>query len=158
MMCCAITSPVKEPSLRRSTRSLAPMSPRTSPRTTTSRAEIFPETCPLRPIVTRLPGKLIVPLTLPSIYSDSEPITSPLTSRLLSIVAWAEVAGDALVEVGRMVIASGLAAMDPDGCVGSMVGDGEGGTGWFCSSLMVDKFVFNSHILSLCLVGCMRPY
>ena len=84
LMCCAITSPVKEPSLRRSTRSLALMSPRTSPRTTTSRAEIFPETCPLRPIVTRLPGKLIVPLTFPSMYNDSEPITSPLTSRLLT--------------------------------------------------------------------------
>ena len=37
--------------------------------------------------VTRLSGKLIAPSTLPSMYNDSEPITSPLICRLLPIVA-----------------------------------------------------------------------
>src|SRR5271168_2946610 len=132
LMRCAITSPVKEPSLRMSTRSLALMLPRTLPRTTTSRAEIFAETWPLRPTVTRLPGRLIAPSTLPSMYNDSEPVTSPLTTRLLPIVAWSAAAGDAgeVLEV-RVVVASWLAAAGTDGRVGSVLGDDEGLPGWF---------------------------
>src|SRR4051812_551282 len=38
-------------------------------------------------MVTRLPGSWMEPSTLPSIYSDSEPVTSPLITRLLPIVA-----------------------------------------------------------------------
>jgi hypothetical protein len=60
------TSPVSEPSLRMSTRSLAFTLPRTLPSTTTSRAMMLADTCPLRPTVTRLPGRLMVPSTLPS--------------------------------------------------------------------------------------------
>ena len=33
-------------------------------------------------------------MTLPSMYNDSEPITSPLTSRLLSIVTGSVATGD----------------------------------------------------------------
>jgi hypothetical protein len=62
--------------------------------------------------VTRQPGKFIVPMTLPSMYTDSEPITSPLTSKLLSIVT--------------TLVATG---------------DSEGGPASFCSQ-MVDKVVF----------------
>src|SRR5271154_6026597 len=132
LMRCAITSPVKEPSLRMSTRSLALMLPRTLPRTTTSRAEIFADTCPLRPTVTRLPGKLMAPSTLPSMYNDSEPVTSPFTTRLLPIVAGSAAAGDAgeVLEV-RVVVDSWLAAAGTDGRVGSVLGDIEGLPGWF---------------------------
>src|SRR5215510_6013790 len=81
------TSPVSEPSLRMSTRSLAVRLPFTLPRTTTSRALMLAWTCPLRPTVTRFPGRLMVPSTRPSMYSDSEPVTSPLMTSDLPIVA-----------------------------------------------------------------------
>jgi hypothetical protein len=55
-MRCAITSPIKEPSLLMFIRSLASMLHGTSPRTTTSRAQISAYPYPLRPTVTRLPG------------------------------------------------------------------------------------------------------
>ena len=63
------------------------MLPRTLPSTTISRAVMLAETWPLRPTVTRLPGRLMVPSILPSMYSDSEPETSPLMTRLLPMVA-----------------------------------------------------------------------
>ena len=66
-MRCAVTSPVSEPSLRMSTRSLAVTLPRTLPSTTISRAVTLAATWPLRPTVTRLPGRLMEPSTLPSI-------------------------------------------------------------------------------------------
>jgi len=65
-MRAAWTSPVSEPSLRMSTRSDAWMLPRTLPSTTTSRARMLAATCPLRPTVTRLPGRLMAPSTFPS--------------------------------------------------------------------------------------------
>ena len=40
-----------------------------------------------RPMVKRLPGRLIAPSTLPSIYKDSEPVISPLINRPLPSVA-----------------------------------------------------------------------
>src|ERR1035441_5311678 len=83
----AAAFPGNEPSLRSSTRSLALMLPRTLPRTTTSRAMMLAATAPLRPTVTRLPGRLIAPSTLPSMKSDSDPETSPLTTRDLPMVA-----------------------------------------------------------------------
>src|ERR1019366_1971935 len=90
-MRAATTSPVSEPSLRISTRSLAVRLPRTLPSTTISRALMFAATTPLRPMVTRLPERLIDPSTRPSIYKDSEPVTSPLITSDLPIVAWSEV-------------------------------------------------------------------
>ena len=52
------------------------------------------------------------PSTLPSIYNDSEPITSPLICRLLPIVAGsATVRDDGKVLEGRMVAASSVTAM-----------------------------------------------
>src|ERR1700693_6117192 len=95
----AITPPVSEPSLRMSTRSLAVRLPRTLPSTTISRALMLAATTPLRPTVTRLPERLIEPSTRPSIYSDSEPVTSPLITRDLPIVAWSAV----VVLMGRGV-------------------------------------------------------
>jgi hypothetical protein len=44
-------------------------------------------TWPLRPTVTRLPGRLMVPSTLPSMKSDSLPLISPLMTRPLPMVA-----------------------------------------------------------------------
>ena len=70
-----------------STRSVAETLPRTLPSTTTSRAVMLAPTWPLRPMVTRLPGRLIEPSTLPSIYSDSVPEISPLTNKPLPMVA-----------------------------------------------------------------------
>src|SRR5208282_2879545 len=90
-MRAATTSPVSDPSLRMSTRSLAVRLPRTFPSTTISRALMFAATTPLRPIVTRLPERLIDPSTRPSMYKDSEPVTSPLITSDLPIVAWSEV-------------------------------------------------------------------
>src|ERR1700683_5444665 len=132
LMRWAITSPVREPSLRMSTRSLALMLPRTLPSTTTSRAEMLADTWPLRPTVTRLPGRLIAPSTLPSMYNDSEPVTSPFTTRLLPIVALSAAAGDAgeVLEV-RVLVGSWLEAVGTDGRVGSVLGDCEGLPGWF---------------------------
>ena len=83
LMRAAATSPCSDPSARMSTRSVAETLPFTLPSTTTSRAVMLAPTWPLRPIVTRLPGRLIAPSTLPSIYSDSEPVISPLINRPL---------------------------------------------------------------------------
>src|SRR5215471_13899189 len=87
----ATTSPVSEPSLRMSTRSLAVRLPRTLPRTTISRALMLADTTPLRPTVTRLPERLMEPSTRPSMYSDSDPVTSPLITSDLPMVAWSAV-------------------------------------------------------------------
>src|SRR5579863_8626829 len=87
LMRAAATSPCSDPSARMSTRSVAETLPFTLPSTTTSRAVMLAPTCPLRPMVRRLPGKLIAPSTLPSIYKDSEPVISPLMNRLLPSVA-----------------------------------------------------------------------
>jgi hypothetical protein len=54
---------------------------------TTSLAVMLAATTPLRPTVTRLSGKLIVPSTRPSMNSDSEPDTSPLMTSERPIVA-----------------------------------------------------------------------
>src|SRR6185312_1039400 len=81
------TSPESEPSFLMSTRSLAVMLPFTLPRTTSSLALMLAWICPLRPTVTRFPGRLMVPSTRPSMYSDSEPVTSPLITRDLPMVA-----------------------------------------------------------------------
>src|SRR4051794_3144206 len=88
LMRAAATSPVRAPSARMSTRSAAVTLPRTLPRTTTSRAVMLAETWPLRPTVTRLPFRLMLPSTLPSMNSDSEPVISPLMNRPLLMEAW----------------------------------------------------------------------
>ena len=87
LMRAAATSPLSEPSARMSTRSVAETLPRTLPSTTISRAVMLAATWPLRPTVTRLPGRLMLPSTLPSIKSDSEPVISPLIYRPLPMVA-----------------------------------------------------------------------
>ena len=81
------TSPPSDPSFLMSTRSLAVTLPFTLPRTTTSLALMLAWTWPLRPTVTRLPGRLTEPSTRPSIYSDSEPVTSPLMTSDFPMVA-----------------------------------------------------------------------
>ena len=91
LMRAAVTSPVSAPSARMSTRSEAEILPRTLPNITISRAAMLDVTWPLRPTVTRLPGRLMLPSTLPSINSDSVPVISPLTIRPLrsrSSSAW----------------------------------------------------------------------
>jgi len=90
-----VTSPVNEPSLRLSTRSLALTLPCTVPRTTTSPAVISANTCACQPTVTRQSSRLIEPATLPSMYKDSEPITSPLIRKLWPIVAGSAAARNA---------------------------------------------------------------
>src|SRR5579864_4600660 len=82
-----ITSPVSEPSLRMSTRSVAVRLPFTLPRITTSLALMLACTCPLRPTVTRWPARLMAPSTRPSMYSASEPVTSPLITSDLPMLA-----------------------------------------------------------------------
>src|SRR6185437_11147735 len=100
------------------------MLPRTFPSTTTSRAEMFAATWPLRPTVTRLPGRLIAPSTLPSMYSDSEPVTSPLTTRLLPMVAWSAAADWAVgAEEGREAAGSNPPDAGVAGRFGSLLGD-----------------------------------
>jgi len=86
-MRCATTSPMSEPSLRISTRSLAVRLPLTLPITTTSRAVMLAVTAPLRPMLTRLPASEIDPSTRPSMNSDSEPVTSPLMVSDLPMLA-----------------------------------------------------------------------
>src|SRR5271165_6312918 len=107
LMRCATTSPVSDPSPRMSTRSLAVMLPRTLPSTTISRAEMLAATTPLRPTVTRLPGRLMEPSTRPSIYSDSEPVTSPLMTSDLPSVACSWVLSDELDGRGGMTGSAG---------------------------------------------------
>jgi hypothetical protein len=145
VMRCAITFPIKELALRMSTRSLASMLPRTLPRTTTSRAEIFAATCASRVTVTRPPGRLIAPSTFPSMYNHSEDITSPLISRLLAIVAGPPAVGSVGgVREGLTVDASRLAAS-------------EGGRSFFCSPIVVNGFVLNQHVLLANIYRHMRP-
>src|SRR6185437_4697543 len=72
------------------------------PRMTTSRAVIFAATWPLRPTVTRLPGRLTVPSTLPSTSNDSEPEISPLTNRPFPMVACSALTGAAWVRAGSV--------------------------------------------------------
>src|SRR5579872_6692848 len=81
-------SPETEPSARMSTRSLQSMLPVTLPMTTTSRAWMLASTLPLRPMVTRLSGMMILPSMRPSMYSASEPLTSPLMTKVRPMVAW----------------------------------------------------------------------
>jgi hypothetical protein len=97
---------------------------------------IFADTSAPRLTMTRLPGKLIAPSTLPSMYNDSEPITSPLICRLLPIVAGSAAIGDA--EEVLEGAASWIAATDTDDRVGSWLDDSEGVPGWICSLLMVN--------------------
>jgi hypothetical protein len=107
------------------------MLPRTLPSTTTSRAEIFAATFPFRPIVTRLPGSMIDPSTRPSIYSDSDPDTSPLITSDFPIVAWSE--GDVAVcplVTGRLGLASNVLLLVA-GRAGSGVTDAFVPAGWF---------------------------
>ena len=92
LMRAAVTSPLSEPSARMSTRSEAFTLPRILPSTTISRAVMLAATCPLRPTVTRFPGRLMLPSTLPSMNSDSEPLISPLITSPLPMVAWSPVA------------------------------------------------------------------
>src|ERR1019366_3897084 len=125
LMRWAMTSPVSEPSPRMSTRSLAVMLPRTFPSTTISRAEMLAATTPLRPTVTRLPGRLMEPSTRPSMYSDSEPVTSPLmTSDFPSVAcSWVLIGGLA----GRGAIGGSGAAGEEVGCGSGLGGGGEDG-------------------------------
>jgi hypothetical protein len=58
---------------------------------TISRAVMEAATWPLRPTVTRLPPRLTLPSTLPSMNRDSEPVISPLMKRPLPMVAWSPV-------------------------------------------------------------------
>ena len=106
---------------------------------------IFADTCASRLTVTRLSGKLIAPSTLPSMYNDSEPITSPLIYRLLPIVAGSAAVGDA----GGVLegVASLIAATDTDDNVGSSLDDSEGVLGWVCTLLMVNTLfsIFHRH-------------
>src|SRR5208282_5688892 len=100
--------------------------PRILPRITISRALMLAATWPLRPTVTRLPGRLMLPSTLPSIYSDSEPLISPLMNRPLPTVAWSPAAGAGLGRAGGSKVAGAGAA----GRVGSGVGFTVGAPVW----------------------------
>jgi hypothetical protein len=55
-------------------------------------------------MVTRLPERFIDPSTRPSIYKDSEPVTSPLITSDLPMVAWSDV----VVVTGREAGAGSL--------------------------------------------------
>jgi hypothetical protein len=82
---------------------------------------------------------VIAPSTLPSMYNDSEPITSPLICRLLPMVAGSATDGDAGKAVeGRMALASWFAALGEGDSVGSLLVDSEGVPGGVCSLLMVN--------------------
>ena len=61
--------------------------PLSLPSTTISRALMLALTTPFLPTVTRLPGMLMLPSTLPSMNSDSVPVISPLMERPLLIEA-----------------------------------------------------------------------
>src|SRR5665213_516615 len=129
-MRAAATSPVSEPSLRMSTRSLAEMLPRTLPSTTTSRAVMFAATWPLRPTVTRLPGRLMAPSILPSTKRDSEPVTSPLMTSDLPMVACSPLAAAAAGAAGREASNEPGVETGGVGRAGSGVA-GEEGPVWF---------------------------
>src|SRR3569833_489833 len=83
----AATSPVRAPSARMSTRSVAVTLPLSLPRTTISRALMLALTTPFLPTVTRLPGILMLPSILPSMNNDSVPVISPLMERPLLMEA-----------------------------------------------------------------------
>src|SRR5271163_5129082 len=104
------------------------MLPFTLPSTTTSLAEMLACTWPFRPIVTRLPSSVIEPSTLPSIYKDSDPVSSPLMIRLLPIVACSFGAAVALLAVTLVRLAAGVGsktgAAGAAGRVGSLLGVG----------------------------------
>jgi hypothetical protein len=99
----------------------------------------FAETRASRLTVTRLSCRVIAPSTSPSMYNDSEPITTPLICRLLPMVAGSATVGDTgKVLEGRMVVASWLAATGTDDSVGSSLEDSEGVPGSVCSLFIVD--------------------
>src|SRR6185312_8725774 len=114
-----------------STRSLAVRLPRSFPRTTISLALMLAATTPLRPTVTRLPARLMEPSTRPSMYRDSEPVTSPLITKDFPMVAWSAVE----VATGRAIVGAGslTAAAFWTGAVGRSGSPGRGGVvmGWF---------------------------
>src|ERR1035438_453018 len=126
LMRAAETSPFREPSARMSTRSVATTLPRTLPRTTISRAVMLAATWPLRPMVTRLPVRLMLPSTLPSTKSDSEPVISPLMKRLLPMVACSALATGARLTTGSTTGGGGGAGRTG----GSGVGGRFVGPGW----------------------------
>jgi len=88
-------------------------------------------TCPLRPTVTRFPGSVMVPSILPSMYSDSEPETSPLMTSDLPMVACSPAGATATAATeaeGRAD--SKLLGDGAEGRVGSGV-EGVVGPAWF---------------------------
>src|SRR5579863_10516814 len=124
LMRAAATSPVRAPSARMSTRSVALTFPVSLPRTTISRALMLAVTLPFLPTVTRLPGMLMLPSTLPSMNSDSVPVISPLIERPLLMLACSPTEDEA---AGRGVSRVGAAGV---GRAGSGVGVEEGD--WPC--------------------------
>jgi len=84
-----------------------------------------PAVTPLRPTVTRLPARLMEPSTLPSIYKDSEPETSPLITRLLPMVACSPVAAPPCVAGAAVRDASKVGVVGVAGRAGSLLGVGE---------------------------------
>src|SRR6185437_4181284 len=88
-------------------------------------------TTPLRPTVTRFPARLIEPSTRPSMYRDSEPVTSPLITRDFPMVAWSAVE----VATGRAIAGAGSLTAGALGteAVGRSGSPGRGGVvmGWF---------------------------
>src|SRR5579863_7213937 len=131
----AATSPVRAPSARMSTRSVAVTFPRTLPSTTTSRAVMLAATWPFRPTVTRLPFRLMLPSTLPSMNSDSEPEISPLMNRPLLIDACS-----ALLAPARL--ADSTAGGAGAGRTGSGGAEGDDdGSGWLGFHIMLYRFL-----------------
>src|SRR5437588_5058658 len=87
------------------------------PSTPITRAVILAEITPVWQKVTRLPDRLRETSTRPSMYKDSEPVTSPLMTSDLPIVAWSAV----VVVAGRG--AAGGSCDDIGGALGvEMVG------------------------------------
>jgi hypothetical protein len=98
---------------------------------------MFAATCASRLTVTRPPGWLIEPSTFPSMYNQSEHITSPLISRLLAIVAAVPAPVGSTGEVGDGLIA---------GASTFAVSEGERSI-IPLSPVMVNGFALNQHIL-----------
>jgi hypothetical protein len=96
---------------------------------------MFAATCASRLTVTLPPGWLIEPSTFPSMYNQSEHITSPLISRLLAIVAGPAPVGST-GEVGDGLIADA-----------SMLAVSEGERSILFSPVVVNGFALNQHIL-----------
>src|SRR5579863_1672769 len=133
----AATSPVRAPSARMSTRSVAVTLPRTLPRTTTSRAVMLAATWPLRPTVTRLPLRLMLPSTFPSMNNDSEPVISPLMNRPLLMEAWSAAAATPARLADSIGDAAGAAGRTGSG--GACGGDG--GSGWLGFHIQCSRFL-----------------